>query len=124
MSVAPQVVASNRRNVVRERSSLPADYDIMGIRPYEEIQPPDNELDALEPLRRTRRMRGWESALVRDPLSLLPLLLSSPPSSSSSGSISIARWETCMAGNQQGKPDKNLIKPKVLVQMFMKTLPL
>ena len=65
MSVAPQVVASSRRNLVRECSCLPADYDIMGIRPYEEIQPPDNGLNALEPLRRTKRMRGWESALVR-----------------------------------------------------------
>ena len=130
MSVAPQVVASSRRNLVRECSCLPADYDIMGIRPYEEIQPPDSESDALEPLRRTKRMRGWESALVRGlvatrPTVAIAVLLSSPPSSSSSGSISIARWETCtLAGNQQGKPDKNLIKPKMLVQMFMKTLPL
>ena len=109
---------------VRECSCLPADYDIMGIRPYEEIQPPDSESDALE------RMRGWESALVRGlvatrPTVAIAVLLSSPPSSSSSGSISIARWETCtLAVNQQGMPDKNLIKPKMLVQMFMKTLPL
>ncbi|KIK04610.1 hypothetical protein K443DRAFT_92818 [Laccaria amethystina LaAM-08-1] len=33
--------------------------------PYEEREPTDDELDALEPLRRTRRMRGRELALVR-----------------------------------------------------------
>ena len=33
--------------------------------PYEERQPTDDELDELEPLRRTRRMRGRELALVK-----------------------------------------------------------
>lgn len=65
-------------------------------------------------------LEGW---LPFDRLSLLPLLLSSPPSSSSSGRISITRWEThTLASNQRGKPDKNLTKPKMLAQVFMKTL--
>ena len=41
---------------VRECSCLPADHDIMWIRPYEERQPTEDELDAL---------KGRELALVK-----------------------------------------------------------